>query len=224
VVVYWGMNPIKTDNRHFFLIENFDGEFSDISNTLVFNGFQKVSQSEEIFTYGLGQIQFIHHLDNLDSQFFGGIVVPNETQKIGAKRYLKHLSLIGKFSLFLIIAYTLQWIIAFLAYFADLQWLMDILEFTIPFSLLFSIITAALFVLFGLYFEVWSSRNNQKILKHMIDPFIKSLQSVIPDLEIRSISFQTRIMDRDVMKRLPKEFSEKLFALGIKQINDFYWI
>jgi len=222
---FWGMDATKTDRRHFFLIEKFNGDYNDISNALVSAGFQNQNDltNEEIFTYGSGQVCFKRRIDNLDSEFFGGFIEPNEEMKQRALNYLKRFLVIGKLSFLLMIAYVLGWIIAFLAFFANSLWLFDILGFTIPFSFLFSIIAAALFVLVGLYFDTKSSLQNKDIVKHIIDPLISSLQSITNGLEIKKISIKTRINDRGVMKRLPSEFSEKIKALGIEQIDAFYW-
>ncbi|TFG27123.1 hypothetical protein EU528_13365 [Candidatus Thorarchaeota archaeon] len=56
MVTFWGMGPIKTDKRHFFIIEDFDGAFNDISNALVTAGFQNESSDEELFTFESGYL------------------------------------------------------------------------------------------------------------------------------------------------------------------------
>lgn len=218
-----GMDTTKTDRRHFFLIENFNGDFSDISKALVSAGFQNELNNKEIFTYGSGQVCFKRRTDNLNAEFFGGFIEPNEEMKQRAMNFLSRYLLIGKLSFLLLIAYVLGWIIAFLAFIANLLWMFDILGFTIPFSLLFSIIAAILFILVGLYFDTKSTLQNQDIVKHIIDPLISSLQSITKGFEIELIFIKTKTIDRGIMKHLPKEFSEKLKALDIEQIDAFYW-
>jgi hypothetical protein len=224
MVSFWGMDATKTDRRHFFLIEDFDRDNGEISKALISAGFQNDSQNEDFFTYESGQVRFIRLPDDEDAKYFGGVITPSEVLKNKAKRYLKGLALTAKLSLLFILAYTLQWFIAFPVHFANLQWLMDILEYTIPFALLFSILTAALFVLLGLYFDTRSSLQNQGIMSNIIGPLINSFQSITHELEIKKISVKTKIIDRGVMKRLPIEFSGKIQTLGIEQIDSFYWV
>ena len=113
-----GMDATKTDRRHFFLIENFNGDFSDISKALVSAGFQNELKNKVIFTYGSGQVCFKRRTDNLNAEFFGGFIEPNEEMKQRAMNFLSRYLLIGKLSFLLLIAYVLGWIIAFLAFFA----------------------------------------------------------------------------------------------------------
>ena len=72
------MSPTRTDRRHFFLIENSNIGFDEISDALVSAGFRRDGQRMAVFSDQSVHVLLSKSTTWTEPPYFGGVIIPND--------------------------------------------------------------------------------------------------------------------------------------------------
>ncbi len=222
MVSLWVMNPTKTDKRHFFILEN-SNDVETASRALVSLGLRMSNNDSSTYMNEAVQIRIQEAQDDSNESYIGGYIIPHGPM---IKRITRSLFVMKTFGYLFyggLGAYAIQWGLAFIFYFLGLFELIDILGYTFVFSFLVGMLGMFLIIPTGLYIDYISARFNATVVAELFPRLISSFNHFFPDITVQTITIKTGVNSRDIWKRLPSEFKEKINILDFGKINEFYW-
>ena len=219
----WIMSPTRTDRRHFFLIENSDIGFDEISDVLVSAGFRRDAQSKAVFSDQSTHVLLSKSSPELDPSYFGGVIIPTDEMIRKARRMDAIMHFFGRLFYLSFIAYVLMWVIAFLAVFMGLQTIILILGLAIPLTFLFFLLQGFCVTVVFFYADFRFSKRNQDLVEHVSMNLIPALKTIMPDLHIQKLHIPTKAGDRRIKTHIPSDVLEKIDRLGLGHVNIYFW-
>jgi hypothetical protein len=228
----WMMSPTRTDRRHFFLIENSDIGFAEISVALVSAGFRRDAQRKAVFSDQSTHILLSKSSTWAEPSYFGGIIIPNDETIQKARRMGTIVTLFGGLFFLSGIVYVFMLIAAFLAVFAalqttimfaGLQTIILILDLAIPPTFLFLLLTGFCGIVTLQYLDFRFTKRNQNLIEHASMSFIPALETIMPDLHIQKLSISTQFGSRRIKAHIPSDVLEKIDHLGLGHVDTRFW-
>ncbi|MFX1481830.1 MAG: hypothetical protein ACFFCP_01430 [Promethearchaeota archaeon] len=216
------MDPIVTNRRHFFLLENWETETKEFEPLLLAAGFQRADPAQDVFSDNSAQILLQKSGSESDSFYICGAVTPDDKTIHNAKVTARRASYCGKLFFLSFVIYVILWIVAIAAVLMDLLILFIFLGPAIPFTYFaiagFGAGTSILY--FNLDSQV--SKKNQKTAAHTWEVLIPLLQDQL-EAQIQKLTIPTKLGARRIKAYIPPEISAKIERLDFGDIDAFFW-
>jgi len=222
------MSPTRTDRRHFFLIENSNIGFDEISDALVSAGFRRDAQGKAIFSDQSTHILLRKSTTWTEPSYFGGVVIPNDETIRKARRIDSIIRFLGVLFGLSGIAYVLMWVATFLAVFAALQnirlqTLILTLDLVIPPTFLFILLQGFCVIVVFLYLDFRFMKGNQNLIEHASMSLIPALETIMPGLHIQKLFISTETGNHRIKAHIPSDVLEKIDHLGFGHVDTRFW-
>lgn len=224
----WIMSPTRTDRRHFFLIENSNIGFAEISDALVSAGFRRDAQGKAVFSDQSTHILLRKSTTLAELSYFGGFIIPNDEMIRKARRIDSIIRFLGVLFGLTGIAYVLMWGAMFLAVFAALQnirlqTLILTLDLVLPPTFLFILLQAFCVIVVFLYLDFRFMKGNQDLIEHASTRFISALETIMSGLHVQKLFISTEIGNRRIKAHIPSDVLEKIDHLGFGHVDTRFW-
>lgn len=219
----WITGPTRTDRRHFFLIENSDIGFTEISDALVSAGFLRDAQSKAIFSDQSTHVRLSKSTTWAEPSYFGGVIIPNDEMIRKVRRIDAIIRILGGLFCLSAIAYVFMWITAFLAVFAGLQTIIPILDLVVPPTYLFFLLTGFCVTVVFIYLDFRFMKGNQDLVEHASMRLIPALETIMPGLHIQKLLISTEMGNRRIRAHIPSDVLEKIEHLGFGHVDTRFW-